>query len=417
MSAWHSPMPAQAPLMAAMTGFGIVVVCHWWRRGAAVAAGAVARAVAADALEHVHVRAGAEAPAGAGDDDRPHVGIGRRPRRAGRSSGVSSSPVQALRRSGRFRVRRATGPRRSDRTTSSAMARRYRARPVGCPWPCPSPPPPPGGFSQRPSAGDSPAIRSPTHSRAQMGEVTWSGAGSSSGAVSSAGTSVPSSGTDSPASRPLVGPLARPRVARLGGPTGRRHTRLPAVHPDVDRQPQHRDHEDDQRHPLVHPQADDLVGGVDAQPLDEEAGERVAGDVDDERGARAAASALRSIQISTTHQQQVPQRLRRGTSDGTWRTARSPAAGARGEISRPQGSVVGRPNSSWFHQLPTRPMACASGSAGVTRVQARQQRDAHALGPPGADHDPEADAAPDPEAALPDVEASGSGRRGTAPSR
>ena len=36
-----------------------------------------------------------------------------------------------------------------------------------------------------------------------------------------------------------------------------------------------------------------------------------------------------------------------------------------GETSSAQGRLVGRPNSSWFHQLPHRPMAWASGSAGV----------------------------------------------------
>ena len=76
ISAWHRPMPAHAPLMAAMTGLGIVVVCHCWRRGAA-ARRAPSPACRRRCLEHVHVGPGAEAPTGAGDDDRPHVGIGR----------------------------------------------------------------------------------------------------------------------------------------------------------------------------------------------------------------------------------------------------------------------------------------------------------------------------------------------------
>ena len=153
MSAWHRPMPAHAPLMAAMTGLGmsrgvpLLAPC----RGRPAARRR--RAVAADALEHVHVGAGAEAPTGAGDDDDPHVRIGGGTRRAGRSSGSSSSPVQAFRRSGRFRVRRATGSRRSDRTTSSAMARRYRAGPVGCPVEPSSPPSPPPTATRRPPAG------------------------------------------------------------------------------------------------------------------------------------------------------------------------------------------------------------------------------------------------------------------------
>ena len=34
-------------------------------------------------------------------------------------------------------------------------------------------------------------------------------------------------------------------------------------------------------------------------------------------------------------------------------------------IDRPQGSVVGRPKSSWLNQLPQRPSACATSTPGA----------------------------------------------------
>ena len=73
-------------------------------------------------------------------------------------------------------------------------------------------------------------------------------------------------------------------------------------------------------------------------------------------------------------------------------------------ISSPQGRSVGLPKSSWFHQLPTRPIACATrrpgaaaSSSAVTLAPARW-----AMIP--ADEDAAGDAAPDAEAALPDRE-------------
>ena len=35
------------------------------------------------------------------------------------------------------------------------------------------------------------------------------------------------------------------------------------------------------------------------------------------------------------------------------------------------GNVDGLPNSSWFHQFPQRPIACASGSAGAAAVNVK----------------------------------------------
>ena len=38
-----------------------------------------------------------------------------------------------------------------------------------------------------------------------------------------------------------------------------------------------------------------------------------------------------------------------------------------GSISSPHGRSVGFPKSSWFHQLPKRPMPCATRSPGATQ--------------------------------------------------
>ena len=90
--------------------------------------------------------------------------------------------------------------------------------------------------------------------------------------------------------------------------------------------------------------------------------------------------------------------------------------GLPGDTSSAHGRSVGRPNSSWFHQLPHRPMAWASASAGA-RPTGRLQRDAPALGGPDPDGHAEADAAPDAEAALPDLEDVEPVALGTAASR
>ena len=72
---WQGRCRRTPPLMAAMTGLGIVVGPLACRRRPGPA-GALAGGVGADALQHVHVGAGAETPTGAGDHDRPHLRIG-----------------------------------------------------------------------------------------------------------------------------------------------------------------------------------------------------------------------------------------------------------------------------------------------------------------------------------------------------
>ena len=70
----------------------------------------------------------------------------------------------------------------------------------------------------------------------------------------------------------------------------------------------------------------------------------------------------------------------------------------------PQGRCVGLPYSSWFHQLPIRPIPCASRRPGATASMKAVA--AHA----GSPHDDDArdrseeDPTPDPEAAVPDLE-------------
>ena len=68
LAIWTNPMPAQAPLIAAMIGLGISrAVVIGQRRYAPPASPVRGRLV-----EHLHVEAGAERLAGAGDHDRPH---------------------------------------------------------------------------------------------------------------------------------------------------------------------------------------------------------------------------------------------------------------------------------------------------------------------------------------------------------
>ena len=80
ISACTSPIPAQAPLIAAMIGLGID---QRVRLGGALGGlGPRVDAAVAERLQLLHVGAGAEAPAGAGDDDHPHVLERARTRRA-----------------------------------------------------------------------------------------------------------------------------------------------------------------------------------------------------------------------------------------------------------------------------------------------------------------------------------------------
>ena len=82
----------------------------------------------------------------------------------------------------------------------------------------------------------------------------------------------------------------------------------------------------------------------------------------------------------------------------------SRASECSGSISSPHGRSVGFPYSSWFHQLPSRPIACATSRPGATQSissgtsaparRATARTDDHAGG----------DTAPDAETAVPDLE-------------
>ena len=68
--------------------------------------------------------------------------------------------------------------------------------------------------------------------------------------------------------------------------------------------------------------------------------------------------------------------LRRGRPDGTSRSSEVLIRPSPGSISSPQAGPSASPKSSWFHQLPTRPIACAMSSPG-----AAASRSASALAP------------------------------------
>src|SRR3954453_208077 len=101
-----------------------------------------------------------------------------------------------------------------------------------------------------------------------------------------------------------------------------------------------------------------------------------------------------------------------------------------GSIFSPQGRLVGLPNSSWLNQLPTRPIDCATSSAGTpaasmnagTSSPRRFTRHSptltpSALPPPPPDQHAERDPAPDPQAALPHGERAPPGVRDLVPAR
>ena len=80
INAWVSPMPAQAPLIAAMTGLRSVATKCGWRSPTSLETSVSPFGVGLlDRRQVAHVGAGAERPARAGDDDRPHVRVGLGP--------------------------------------------------------------------------------------------------------------------------------------------------------------------------------------------------------------------------------------------------------------------------------------------------------------------------------------------------
>ena len=85
------------------------------------------------------------------------------------------------------------------------------------------------------------------------------------------------------------------------------------------------------------------------------------------RRARSLALLERRTAAPTSSRTPISRRgstaTRRGTSGGRSCTAGSPSGRCASEISRPHGSVVGLPNSSWLNQLPHRPIAWASEDA------------------------------------------------------
>ena len=94
------------------------------------------------------------------------------------------------------------------------------------------------------------------------------------------------------------------------------------------------EHEDDDRHPRVQAQAGDVVRGIDAQQLLEEAPEGVVGDVEREQSGRPDLEAL----ADPDQQQRTrarPRSARRGTSGGRSRCSGTAAAGARDRSSGP----------------------------------------------------------------------------------
>ena len=128
------------------------------------------------------------------------------------------------------------------------------------------------------------------------------------------------------------------------------------------------------RHPRVDPQPADLVRGVDAHVLEQEAGERV------ERCTYSAnvwpffsrQRCSTSSRMPTTSE--AAERLveERRLERRVLRVARR--AGVAGAISSAHGSVVGFPNSSWLNQLPHRPIACASTSPGAMQSMTTERR-------------------------------------------
>ena len=73
-------------------------------------------------------------------------------------------------------------------------------------------------------------------------------------------------------------------------------------------------------------------------------------------------------------------------------------------ISSPHGRSVGLPKSSWFHQLPSRPIPCAIRRPGREAVGEEPDVRARPLRDDPADEAAERDAAPHSEAAAPDRE-------------
>ena len=129
----------------------------------------------------------------------------------------------------------------------------------------------------------------------------------------------------------------------------------------------------------------------------------VVGDVEREERRRPDLEAPPS-QSSSSDAERRPRSARRGTSGGRSRWSRYCRRPVRRVDLQPPRSVVGLPKSSWFHQLPMRPMPCASSSPGATASM-----NAATLTPGAADDDragerAEQDAAPDAEPALPDLE-------------
>ena len=113
-------------------------------------------------------------------------------------------------------------------------------------------------------------------------------------------------------------------------------------------EPDDAEHAQHGRQQQVEADAEDLVRGIDAHRLEEEAPERVQRDVQRERLPLQSRDAAFD-HTDRPNTMQAPDRLveERGLERRVL-AADTPAGGARGSISSPHGSVVGFPNSSWL---------------------------------------------------------------------
>ncbi len=128
---------------------------------------------------------------------------------------------------------------------------------------------------------------------------------------------------------------------RRHGTRARRSPRGPGGSRGGDQEAGDRADEDDDRGPVVEPQAEDVVGVVDPQALDPEAADGVGGDVEREGPAVAEAEAA----VGPEHEQRRrrrPTATRTGTSGGTARCPGWPPGGARGRSSGPRAAWSGR---------------------------------------------------------------------------
>ena len=107
----------------------------------------------------------------------------------------------------------------------------------------------------------------------------------------------------------------------------------------------------------------DLLGRIDAQASRGRSGSRCRARRRARR-AQAAGSGSGGRQRAESRRQAGSRAPRRGTSGGTSRRT-VPVGPAAGSISSPHGRSVGLPKSSWFHQLPMRPIACATSRPGA----------------------------------------------------